>query len=155
RLGEAARKQLIIHPNSKPPAGDSWLRNLNNSGSDLPTLSDERIVRLNPFGREIFAELTVSKRSADLLFPPPCVFDGVRVDRFIGSPMRFSIRLGISIEVYTSSGDPTGDRRFPDGTLGSTTVVFELPNGTDVDRENPRHPSRHWFFSFPLTSPSS
>src|SRR5262249_55779072 len=99
------------HPNSKPPARDSRLRNLKNSGSDLPTLSDERIVRLNPFGRETFAELTVCKRSADLLFPPPCVFDGVCVDRFIGSPMRFSIRLGVSVEVYTRAAirPATGD----------------------------------------------
>src|SRR5262249_28403416 len=97
RVDEAARKQLIIHPDSKPPARDSRLRNLKHGGSDVPTLSDERIVRLNPFNREIFAELTVCKRSADLLLPPPCVFDGVCVDRFIGSTMRFSVRLGVSV----------------------------------------------------------
>jgi hypothetical protein len=59
RLGEAARKQLIIHPNSKPLARDSRFGNLENSGSDLPTLSDERIVHLNPFGREVLAKLTI------------------------------------------------------------------------------------------------
>src|SRR5262249_43527749 len=30
-----------------------------------------------------------------------------------------------------------------------------LPNSTDVDRENPRHPRRHWLFSFRLASASS
>src|SRR5215470_3805174 len=33
--------------------------------------------------------------------------------------------------------------------------LFELPNSTDVDRENPRHPRRHWLFSFRLASASS
>src|SRR5207248_1455208 len=47
RLGEAARKHLIVHPNAKPPAGDSRLGNLQHHGSDLPTLSDERSVHLN------------------------------------------------------------------------------------------------------------
>src|SRR5262249_31673683 len=93
RLGEAARKHLIVHPNSMPPARYARLGNLKNRGPDLPTLADERIVHLNPFGREIFAELTVRKRSADLLCPPPCVFDGVGVDRLVGSPVCLAIRL--------------------------------------------------------------
>src|SRR5947209_303066 len=84
RLGEAARKDRIVHPNPKSPARDPRLGNLKNSGPDLPTLSDERIVHLDTFGREVFAKLAVGKRSADLLFPPPCVLDGVGVDRFIG-----------------------------------------------------------------------
>src|SRR5262245_17275307 len=66
RRGEAARKHLIIHPNSKPPARDSRLGDLKNGGPDLPPLSDERIVHLNPFRREVFAKLTVCQRSADL-----------------------------------------------------------------------------------------
>src|SRR5262249_10244727 len=41
RLGEAARKHLIVHPNSEPPARDSWLGNLKNRGADLPALPDE------------------------------------------------------------------------------------------------------------------
>src|SRR6266851_10461708 len=82
RYGEAARKQVIVHPNSKPPARYPRLGNLNNSGPDLPTLSDERIVHLDPFRREVFAKLTECKRSAALLFPPPYVFDGVYVDHF-------------------------------------------------------------------------
>jgi len=110
RLGEAARKQLIIHPNSKPPARDARLGNLENSGSDLPTLSDERIVHLNAFGRKVLAKLTMSKRSTDLLFPPPCVFDRVCVDRFIGSSVCLSIRLVVSGKVYTSGCDATDGR---------------------------------------------
>lgn len=71
RLGEAARKHLVVHPNSKPPAGYPRLGNLKNAGSDLPTLSDERIVHLDALRREVFAKLTICKRSPDLLFPPP------------------------------------------------------------------------------------
>ena len=110
RLGEAARKQLIIHPNSKPPARDARLGNLENSGSDRPTLADERIVHRNPFGREVFAKLATFQRSTDLLFPPACVFDGVCVDHLIGSAMRFSIRLVVAVEVDAASSDPTGYR---------------------------------------------
>jgi len=110
RLGEAARKGPIIHPNSKSPARDPRLGNLKDSGPDLPTLSDERVVHLDAFRREVFAKLAVGKRSADLLFPPPGVFDGVCVDRFIGPPMCFSIRLVVSVEIYPSSGDPDGGR---------------------------------------------
>src|SRR5262245_8782471 len=85
RLGEAARKQLIVHPNSEPPTRYPRLGNLKKGGPDLPALSDERIVDLDPLCREVLAKLTVFKRSPDLLFPPPYVFDGVGVDRFIGS----------------------------------------------------------------------
>jgi hypothetical protein len=107
RLGEAARKRLIVHPNSEPYAR---LGSLNNNGSDLPTLSDERIVHLNPFRREIFAKLTVCKRTADLLFPPPCVFDGICVDYFIGSTVCLAIRLVVSGQIYTTGCDPTDGR---------------------------------------------
>src|SRR5262249_7104684 len=40
RFREAARKQLIVHPNSKPPARYSRLGNLKNGRPDPPTLSD-------------------------------------------------------------------------------------------------------------------
>src|SRR2546430_10929599 len=63
-----------------------------------------------PFCREIFAKLTVGKRSADLLFPPARVFDGVGVERFIGSPVRLAIRLVISGKIYTSGCNPTDGR---------------------------------------------
>src|SRR5215813_70942 len=84
RLCEAPRKHLIVHPNAEPPARYARLGNLKKGGSDLPTLSDERIIHLDPLRREVFAKLTVCKRSAELLFPPSYVFDGVGVDRFIG-----------------------------------------------------------------------
>jgi hypothetical protein len=96
RLGEAARKRLIVHPNSKPPARDSRLGNFKNKGTDLPTLSDECIVHLNPFCREILAKLTVCKRSANLLFPPPCVLNSVCVDDFVTPPVCPAIRLVVS-----------------------------------------------------------
>ncbi len=110
RLREAPRKHLIVHPNSKPPARYPGLGNLKNGGSELPTLPDERIVHLDPHRREVFAKLTACKRSADLLFPPPQVFDGVGVDRFIGSPVCIAIRLVVSGKVYTSGRDPTAGR---------------------------------------------
>src|SRR5262249_21716984 len=40
RFGEAARKQLIIHPSTQPPARDSRLGNLKHRGPDLPAFSD-------------------------------------------------------------------------------------------------------------------
>ena len=61
RLGESARKRLIVHPNSKSPARNSRLGNLKNNSSDLPALSDERIVHLHPFRCEVFAKLAVCK----------------------------------------------------------------------------------------------
>src|SRR5262249_35020868 len=108
-------------------------RNLKNSGPDLPTLSDQRIVHFDPFRREVFAKFTVCKRSADLLLPPPYVFGGVCVDCFIGSPVCLAIRLAVSGKIDASGCDPTHDRRFPDSTFGRATVVFELAHGTDVD----------------------
>jgi hypothetical protein len=110
RLGEAARKQLIIHPNSKPPAGDSRLGNLKNCGPDLPSLADERVVHLHSFRREVFAKLAIGKRPTDLLFPPLCVFDCVGVNRFVGSSVCFSIRLIVSGKIDTPGCDPAGDR---------------------------------------------
>jgi hypothetical protein len=103
-------KHFVIHPNSKPPARDSWLGNLKNCGADLPTLADERLVHLNPFGGEILAKLAISERSADLLLPPPCVFDGVRVNDFVGSAMCLAVRLVVAGKVHTSDCDPTDDR---------------------------------------------
>ena len=110
RLGEAARKHLIVHSNAKPPARYSRLGNLKNCRPDLPTLSDERIVHLNPFGREVFAKLPIDKRSTNLLFPPACVFDGVGIDHLIGSPVCLAIRLVVSGEIDASGGDPTDGR---------------------------------------------
>jgi hypothetical protein len=133
-VGETARKHLIVHPNAKPPTRYSRLRNLDNNGSELPTLSDERIVNLNPFYRQVFAELTVSERSADLLFPPPCVFNRVCVEHFIRPTVCFPICLIVPGKIHTSNGDPPNRRPFPDSTFGRMSVVFELANGTDVDR---------------------
>jgi hypothetical protein len=61
-VAETAREHLIVHPNAKPSTRYSRLGNLDNNGSDLPTLSDERIVHLNPFCRDILAELTTCGR---------------------------------------------------------------------------------------------
>jgi hypothetical protein len=142
-LCEAAWKSLIIHPNSKPPARDARLGNLENRRPDLPMLSDERLVRVDPFRCEVFAKLAGCKRSADLTFPPARVFDGVCVDRFIGPPMGLAIRLVISGKVDTLGRDPSEDRRFPDSAPGRATVVIECAYTADVDGENLSRESRH------------
>jgi hypothetical protein len=73
-------------------------------------LSDERIIHVNPYCREILAKLTVDENSADLVFPPARVFNGVGVERFVGSPVRLAIRLVISGKIYTSGCNPTDGR---------------------------------------------
>jgi hypothetical protein len=110
RLSEAAREQLIVHPNSKPPARDPWLRDLKNGRADLPALADERIINLNPFRREIFAKLTMGRQPADLLSPPPCVFDSVGIDSLFGPAMCPAIRLVVSGEIHTSGCNATNNR---------------------------------------------
>jgi len=107
RPGEAARKDRIVHPNSKSPARDPRLGNLENSRPDLPTLSHKRFVHLDSLRREVFAKLAVGKRSADLLLPPAGVFDSVRVNHFVGSAMCLAVRLIVAGKVHTSDGDPT------------------------------------------------
>src|SRR6185295_6376011 len=145
RLGEAAREHLVAHPNPKPPARDARLGNLEHGAPDLPALADERVVHLDSVGREIFAKLAVCKRSAELLFPPPRILDGVGVDRLVGSPVCLAIRLVVPGEVYASDCNPSGDRRFPDGTLGRAPVVFKLARPADVDRNNRSCRTRHGF----------
>src|ERR1700682_2123081 len=109
-LAKMARKRVVLHPGCKTPAGYPRLGDLENGRSDLPTLSNQRVVHLDSLGGEVFAKLAVCKRSTELLLPRPCVFDRIRVDRFIGSPVRLAIRLVVSGEVHASSGDPTNDR---------------------------------------------
>src|SRR5262249_54471849 len=107
RLGKMAWEHFIVHPNSKPPARDSRLGYLKNPGADLPTLADERVIHLNPLGGEILAKLAVIKRSADLLFPPPRVFDSVRVDPFGGPAIGLAVRRAVAGKVHPSNPDPT------------------------------------------------
>jgi hypothetical protein len=108
--GEASGKGPIVHPDSKPPARDPRLGNLENSRPDLPTLADQRIVHIDPFRREVFAKFAGCQRSTELLFPPACVFHRVCVNRFIGSTVCLAICLIVSIEIYTSSRDRTQRR---------------------------------------------
>src|SRR5216683_8369585 len=106
-FAKAARERLVLHPDFKPPARYPRLGDLEHGRSDLPTLSNQRVVHLDSLGGEVFAKLAVCKRSTELPLPPPCVFDRIRVDRFIGSPVRLAICLVVSGEVHASSGDPT------------------------------------------------
>jgi hypothetical protein len=100
---------MIVHPNAKPPTRDPGLRYLNNRGPNLPALSDEGIVHLDPFSREVFAELPVGQCPADFSFPPTDIFDGEGVDRLVGPSVCQSIRLVVSGKVDTSDCDPAGD----------------------------------------------
>jgi len=143
RLREAARELGIVHSNSEPPARDPRLGDLENRASDLPALSDHGIVHIDPFRREVFAELRVRERPADLFLPPPCVFDGVGVDGFVGASVCLAIRLLVSGQIDTSSGDASGDRCLPDRALGGPAAVFELARGADADRENSSCSSRN------------
>src|SRR5262249_9446557 len=149
RLREVARKHPVVHSNAKPPARYARLGNLKNGRPDLPAFADKRVVHLNPFGREVFAKLTVGQRSANLLCPPACVFDGVGVERLVGPAVRLAIRLVIAGEIDTSGRDPAGDRGFPDRALGGPAVVFEMTHVADVDAQDLADGSCHWlpFFS--------
>ena len=111
RLGEAARKHLVIHPNSKPPARDARLGNLEHRAADPPALSDERIVHLDPFGREVFAELADAQALGRSPAPttarlrrrrrrPPC-----RARRALFDPPGVSVKVYASRAIRPATGD--------------------------------------------------
>src|SRR6185369_7245406 len=58
---EAARELVVVHSNSKPPAGNPRLGNLEQGSPDRPSLTNERGVHIDPLRREVLAELTVRK----------------------------------------------------------------------------------------------
>src|SRR4029434_986521 len=105
RFGKSSRTHLIVNRNSKPQARNPRFGYFKYGGADLPTLADERVVHRDSFRREIFPELAVLKGSAELLFPPPQVFYGVSIHRFIRPPVRFTIGLIVSFKFYASSRD--------------------------------------------------
>jgi hypothetical protein len=133
-LGKTAREELVVHPNTKPPARDPWLGYFKDCGADRPPLADERIVHRDSFRREIFPKLAVLKRSTEFFFPPPRVFYGVRVHHFIGPPVRFAIRLIVAVEIYSTNGYTTVDRRFPNGAFGRPAVIVKLARPSNIDR---------------------
>src|SRR6266496_403144 len=136
RLGEPAHKLVVVHSHAKPPARDPRLGNFEEGRPDLPTLADERTVHVDPVRREVLAELAVCERSADLLLPPPSVFNGVDVDRFVRTSVRRAIRLIVSGKIDSSGRDPAGGGRPQDGAPDIAPAVFELPGRTDADRQN-------------------
>src|SRR5262249_30650232 len=134
RLGKTADKPLIVHPNSKPPARDPWFGNLKDTGTDFPTLSDDRIVHRDSFRREIFPKLAVLKRSTELLFPPPHVFYGIGIHRFIWPPVRFTIGLIVSFKIDASGCNTASNRQFPNRAFGRSTVIIKLARASNIDR---------------------
>ena len=74
------------------------------------------------------------KRSTDLLLPPPSVFYGVCVDRFIASAVCLAIRLVVSGEVDPSGCDPPGAGDFQIALLAGRPLysnVRTLPTLTE------------------------
>ena len=134
--GKAPRKIFVAHTHAEAPAWNARLGHFEERGPDLPLLADARIIYVDPLGGEILAKDAKLERAAELRFPPSKVLDGVRVHGFVWPPVRLAICLGVSVEVDTSHGDATLDRRLPNGTPGRPTVVFEFPHTTDVDRKN-------------------
>src|SRR6266568_3511621 len=134
RFGKTAHKPLIVHPNSKPPARNPRFGYFKHGGADPPTLANERVVHRDSFRREIFSKLAVLKRSAELFFPPPHVFYGVRIHRLIGPPVRFTIGLIVSFKIDASGRDTAGNRRFPNRAFGRSTVIIKLARPSNIDR---------------------
>src|SRR6266849_362441 len=134
RLAEAARKGLVVHPDSEPPTRDSRLGNLEKGAPDLPALADERVVELDPFGGQVLSELAVRERTPDLPFPPALVLHRVGIDSLVESAVCLQIRLLVAREIDAPSGDPSAHRRLPDRALGGAAVIIELAHATEVDR---------------------
>src|SRR5262249_51609772 len=129
-----AHKPRTVHPNSQPPARDPRFGYFKYTGADCPTLANERIVHRDSFRREIFAELAVLKRSAKLLFPPPHIFYGVSIHRFIGPSVRFTIGLIVSFKIDASGRNTAGNRRFPNRAFSRSTVIIKLARPSNIDR---------------------
>src|SRR5689334_15290023 len=70
RVREAPHETRVLHAHAEAPAGDARLGDFEDRAADAPTLADERIVDLNAFGREIFAEAAEGNRPAGLALPP-------------------------------------------------------------------------------------
>jgi hypothetical protein len=134
RFGKSAHKSLIVHPNSKPPARDPWFGYFKYGGADRPALAYERVIHRDSFRREVFPKLAVLKRSAELLFPPPHVFYGVRIHRLIRPSVRFAIGLIVSFKIYPPGRDTAGDRGFPNRAFGRPTVKIKLALPSNIDR---------------------
>jgi hypothetical protein len=133
RFGKSPRKHLIVHSNPKPPARDPWLGYFKDGGTDLPALADERVVHRDSFRREVFAKLAVLKRATELPLPPSRIFDRVCVNRFIRSPVCFTIGLVVSFEIDASGRDTAGNRQFPNRALGRPTVIIKLARPSNID----------------------
>src|SRR5262245_33623875 len=136
RLGEAAWKGFVVHPDGEPPTWNSRLGNLEDPAPDLPTLADERVVELDPFRGQVLTELAVGERTPDLPCPPPLVLHRIRVDGLVEAAVCLEIRLAIAREIDATRRDASADRRLPDRALRGAAVVIELAHATDVHRED-------------------
>jgi hypothetical protein len=134
RFGKSFGKHLIVHPNPEPPARNPRFGYFKYGGSDRPALADGCVVHCDSLGREIFPKLAVLERAAEFIIPPPRVFHCVRVYSFIGTPVRFAIRLIVSFQIHSTSSDPTVHWRFPNSACGRPTVKFKLAHASNIYR---------------------
>src|SRR5438132_178939 len=58
-LAEPARKHLVVHPHSQPPAGNPGLGHLESGTPDSPALSDERVIDFDAFRSEVLPERAI------------------------------------------------------------------------------------------------
>ena len=103
---------------------------------DLPALTHEGVCNIDPFSRQVFPEFPVDNRPADLGLPPPLVLDRVRVDCFVRATMSPSIGLIVSSQIDAAGHDAPANRKFPDRALGLAPFVIELPDSSDIDRQD-------------------
>src|SRR5262249_3642079 len=122
RLGEAARKRLVVHPDGEAPTGNSRLGDLEDRAPDLPALADECVADLHPFRVQVLSEFAKRGRRADPPSPPALALDRIDIDGLVEPAMGLQIRLAVAREVDAPRRHPSAHRRFPDRAPGGATV---------------------------------
>src|SRR5213592_1241709 len=139
-------KPIIVHTDAEPPAGHAGFGDLEQRGPDLPALADERPVHVEPLRGQVLAELRDRQRSAELALPPPRIFDRIGVDGLVDASVRLPVSLIVALEIHASGGNPTDDRRLPDGAPNLAAVELEGTRPPDVDGEHSSLGTRHFPF---------
>jgi hypothetical protein len=100
--------ERLFHNDDGPPT-PCLLVTLFGASNELPLARAQGAPEARPRRRQA-GRLAVHERSAELLFPPPDVLDGVGVDRSVGSTMCLTIALIVSVEIDASCRDPARHR---------------------------------------------